>query len=82
MTATQFRRLLAEGETLRSTCRGDYGAGYVRGLRRCYHGENFGTAEEHALLLAAVESEDASRAERGRGYRDGLAGRRPQWPER
>jgi len=30
------------------TDRAEYWIGYQRGLRRAYHGESFGTAEEHA----------------------------------
>ena len=49
----------------------DYWMGKQRGLRRRYHGENFGTGEEHALWLALMDDTDHSRSERGRGYRDG-----------
>jgi len=49
--------------------------GYIRGLRRHYHGENFGTAEEHAQWMAlADEQGDAQRTARGKGYRAGYAG--------
>jgi len=56
---------------------GDYGAGYQRGLRRHYHGEAFGTADEHTKWSGLGEDGD-HRAELGRGYRDGLAGRDPE----
>jgi len=52
----------------------DYWMGYQRGLRRLHHGENFGTEEEHALWMAAIDSDDESRSTRGRGYRDGYRG--------
>ena len=51
--------------------RADYWAGYQRGLRRAYHGENFGTESEHALWLATINNEDISKQQRGKGYRDG-----------
>ena len=35
--------------------RAEYWTGYQRGLRRAFHGENFGTPAEHDLWLAAVE---------------------------
>jgi len=54
--------------------RAEYWIGYARGLRRAFHGETFGTAEEHALWLMALESDDVLRKQRGEGYRDGLAG--------
>jgi len=50
----------------------DYWHGYQRGLRRRYHGENFGTEDEHALWMAAIDSDDESRSARGQGYRDGF----------
>ena len=52
--------------------RPDYWAGYQRGLRRAYHGETFGTPDEHAVFMAAADAPDTTRAELGRGYRDGF----------
>ena len=52
--------------------RPDYWTGHIRGLRRAYHGEQFGTDAEHALWLSLSISDDTSRSELGRGYRDGL----------
>ncbi|RDH86362.1 MAG: hypothetical protein DIZ78_09335 [endosymbiont of Escarpia spicata] len=49
----------------------DYWAGYTRGLRRAYHGESFGTDEEHEQWLAAVDRPGYE--ERGEGYLAGLA---------
>lgn len=48
----------------------DYWRGYIRGLRRTYHDESFGTLREHKLWLSAAG--DEIREERSRGYRDGL----------
>ena len=50
-----------------------YWHGYQRGLRRGFHGELFGTDEEHTrwMRLADDGANDADR-ERGRGYRDAL----------
>ena len=47
-----------------------YGTGYRRGLRRAFHGDSFGTEQEHETWLAR---EDSS----GNGYRTGLAGEEP-----
>jgi len=44
----------------------DYWTGYMRGLRRVYYGEKFGTEEEHLRFSDAIHSE------LGRGYTDGL----------
>ena len=51
--------------------RPDYWAGYWRGLRRRYHGENFGTDSEHELWMSLSDDDDETRKEEGRGYRDG-----------
>ncbi len=47
--------------------------GYMRGLRMLYHGEIFGTAEEHKRWLCLID--DPFREDMGRGYRDAFAGR-------
>lgn len=57
---------------------GDYGAGYLRGLNRHFHGELYGTAKDHAIWMRLGLKGDDSRAERGRGYRDGFAGKPPE----
>ncbi len=52
----------------------DYWMAYQRGLRRAYHGEKFGTGQEHRkwLSLADEKTPYESRKQRGEGYRDGL----------
>lgn len=73
MTEAEFIVLMRRARTLTS----DYGSGYQRGLRRCHHGEEFGSASEHlAMLKSGVDGDP--RVERGRGYRDGLAGGPPE----
>ena len=69
MTDAEFQTLARRAKMLT----GDYGAGYMRGLRRAHHGASFGTADEHALWSRLGLDGDI-RAELGRGYRDGLAG--------
>lgn len=56
----------------------DFWAGYQRGLRRNYHGENFGTEQEHELWLSGINSGDTSRKMRGIGYREGVSGQNIQ----
>ena len=51
----------------------DYWHGYRYGLRRGYVGKQYEDDKNHQVWLAAAESDDAMRAARGRGYRDGLA---------
>lgn len=72
MDEPRFRSLMARARMLRS----DYGVGYQTGLRRHYHGDQFGNPAELAVMAAAGLDGD-TRVELGRGYRDGLAGRDP-----
>lgn len=46
-----------------------YWTGFMHGLRRRYHGEKFGTLQEHHLWLTA--SGDRLKKLRSQGYRDG-----------
>lgn len=48
-----------------------YWRGYIRGLRRGYHGDNFGTSAEHKMYWNNASSDNADRATMGEGYRDG-----------
>lgn len=70
---------IARAETFRdlaaTTEEGAYWRGYARGLRRKRWGVQFGTQEEHALLLGLCNDPvDALRRSLGRGYRDALLG--------
>ena len=73
MDEGKFKALLGRARILSS----DYGAGYQTGLRRHYHGKQFGNPQELAALAKAGLNGDP-RVELGRGYRDGLAGREPE----
>ncbi len=66
MIEADFRRLAKAARSLP----GDYGTGYSAGLRRLYHGDTFGTPQEHAARMARAD-------DLGRGYRDALAGVEP-----
>ncbi len=50
----------------------DYWEGHLRGLKRRFSGESFGTPEEHYRWMTLVESPDPQKAEQGRGYKDGI----------
>jgi len=52
--------------------RPDYFRGYMRGLRRRYHGENFGDSGEHEKWLSVID--DDYRREMAQGYHDGYYG--------
>jgi hypothetical protein len=73
---TRFNALMAKAQCMKNYDQhhAEYWTGVMRGLRRAYHGEAFGTAEEHALWLAAADSDDVLRRQRGQGYRAGLRG--------
>lgn len=76
MTEQKFKSEMRRAETMRRDAdpdRSEYWAGYIRGLRRAYHGKKFGAAEEHALWLSLVDRDDDRSKQRGQGYRDGLA---------
>lgn len=78
MTESEFQSNLAGGKTLAGLSGypdNEYWAGYQRGCRRNYHGENFGTESEHKLWLTlASEKDDDTRKFRGIGYRAGFDG--------
>lgn len=75
-----FASLLRRADTLRrlesDPVREAWWTGYMRGLRRAHHGENFGTQAEHEMWLSLGQVTDRttsmSRAALGNGYRAGL----------
>ena len=73
MNQQQFTRLMTQARAVP----GDYSTGYQRGLRRHFHGEQFGTDEEHKLWSSMGLHGD-HRHELGRGYRDGITGVSPR----
>ncbi len=72
--ATTFRELTTEHEFEMS----EYWAAYMRGLRRHYYGDQFGTADEHEIWYnIPANTSDLTRRARGEGYRAGFAGTDP-----
>jgi hypothetical protein len=71
-----FASLMRRADALRRVesdpARAEWWAGYIRGLRRAHHGNNFGTEAEHQMWLDAADSTDTLRASLGAGYRAGL----------
>jgi hypothetical protein len=79
MTEQEFKSRMAQAETMRGLSdRPGYHEGYMRGLRRFYQGPHFGTLQEHEEWLGLVYDRDKTKADRGRGYQDGLQGIRPR----
>lgn len=72
MDEKQFRSLLTMAKSLQSVDpdRSDFWRGFQRGLRRLYHGENFGTQEEHQKFLNCRDGE--YRRDIQTGYRVGF----------
>jgi len=68
--ADTFRRLAPEQYDGSS----DFWMGYMRGLRRLYHGDAFGIEDEHILWMASADQPDDTHRFRGMGYRAGFAG--------
>ena len=76
-----FESLMRQAHTLQAITpdpeKQDWYVGYMRGLRRAHHGEAFGTQEEHERYLALRQDRQSV----GDGYRRGLAGLPPEFPE-
>ena len=78
MTENQFQSAIGAAETFKrltdDPMEADFWSGYIRGSRRLYHGDKFGTAEEHDLWMKAGNSDDESRRRQGAGYMAGFNG--------
>ena len=78
MNEYEFRHNMLGAKSLSESSKSpdsdDFWIGYQRGLRRLYHGKNFGTLEEHILWMSLIDDRDKSREMRGAGYRFGFAG--------
>ena len=70
MNENKFKTYMAAAESMGSS----YSEGYKRGLRRLYHGSNFGSDNEHEKWMGL----GGGRQEHGDGYRDGFYGRPPR----
>lgn len=72
MEQKQFCSLMAMAKSLQSVDpdRSDFWRGFQRGLRRLYHGEDFGTPEEHAKWMDCRNGD--YRRELQTGYRVGF----------
>lgn len=73
---SNFASLMRRADTLRrltsDRIESAWWTGYMRGLRRAHHGEQFGTEAEHQMWLDAATSPDSQRAAMGHGYAAGL----------
>lgn len=73
MNEQQFKNKMNYARGMKESSGDDnYWSGYIRGLRRYYHGEKFGTEEEHKKYLSLIGDSDESRHQLGQGYSDAL----------
>jgi len=72
MDERKFRLLMKMAKSLQSVDadRADYWIGFQRGVRRAYHGDNFGTEEEHQKYMNCRDGE--YRLQLQTGYRAGF----------
>jgi len=71
MNQQEFQSLMTMAKSMQSTDpeKSDYWVGFQRGLRRLYHGKNFGTAAEHEKWMNCADGE--YRQQLQDGYRIG-----------
>ena len=79
MTETEFQSNVRAAEQFRRYAKypeAEFWGGYIRGLRSHYHGERFGTDNEHEIWSAMADNHggDSARYIRGIGYRAGFEG--------
>jgi len=74
LKASLFDIELTKAEVMAGVERAAYWNGYIKGLKRRFHGETFGSRQEHEQWMADIQSEDGQTREHGQGYRDGYLG--------
>lgn len=72
MNEYEFKQKMAQAKTFHELHGGDYYSAYMRGLRRLYHGDNFGTDEDHNKWINARDEQ------RRTGYADGYFRKSPK----
>lgn len=77
MNESKFKRLATAAKTMSGVDEtpnaNEFWNSYIRGLRRNYHGEDFGNPGEHETWMA-LTGPDETRRVRGLGYRAGFEG--------
>jgi hypothetical protein len=76
MTRKQYDDKMQQARSIRQgdPDKADYLAGYIRGLKRAYHGGSFGVDKDHNLWMNLIYDTNKRRHARGQGYRDGFQG--------
>jgi len=77
MEKQQFQSLMTMAKTFQEIepDRSDFWRGFQRGLRRLYHGENFGTETEHQQWMNCADGDYRKQSQDG--YRAGYHGENP-----
>ncbi|MEJ2659714.1 MAG: helix-turn-helix transcriptional regulator [Desulfobacteraceae bacterium] len=74
MKKSLFDIEMTKAEVMGGVERSAYWTGYKNGLQRRFHGDAFGTRQEHERWMAAAADGDEEQQEQSRGYRDGYLG--------
>lgn len=74
MKKSLFDIEMTKAEVMGGVERTAYWTGYKNGLQRRFHGDAFGTLQEHERWMASTADGDEEQREQGRGYRDGYLG--------
>ncbi len=69
-----FERCVRLAESLQNTQNNLFIRGYIRGMRRAFHGKDFGETEHEKYINMPEDEPDISRRLAGQGYRAGYAG--------
>ena len=73
MTQAEFQSKMMKARTFQELGdQAEYWAAYQRGLQRAFHGDKFGSDEDHEKWLSLIS--DETRQEQTRGYWHGLNG--------
>ena len=74
MTKKEYDQEMLKAKTIRQEQpeKEDYYAGYMRGLRRGFHGGGFGVDREHTRWMNLIFNTSIRKQASGQGYRDGL----------
>ncbi len=74
MKESLFDIEMTKAEVMGGVERAAYWTGYKNGLQRRFHGDAFGTLQEHERWMDATADGDEEHREQSKGYRDGYLG--------
>lgn len=74
MNRSFFDIEITKAEVMGMVEKAEYWEGYIKGLKRRFHGKDFCPQAEHEDWLSKINADTPDDMERGRGYRDGYLG--------